>query len=512
MTTPTADVYAAAVLLHYSYENTIASISSLSIMAMASSFNYCSARIILACLISLGFLVAHVAALAAAGSPSSSAPPQPSLLANKKVCIAGGGPCGIYLATLLIQQDPTVKIEILERSARNGNTLNAFGIGISPRMLHSLGEASPDLRERVETVGAPSVIGTRIVSRADLSETMTQYLEEVDIEGRCSISFGESCAEVDLDGNKVTTTAGRTIDYDVLIGADGINSSVRKTLVAERGIHEEHYLEPSKWKALRLPTQPDIEAGSFLPLQHKFLRGGRVLPRYPEGHVMLLFWDKDTGVSNPGDVDTPEKLKQLLLEACQDDAPGKRLNFRSLGAGRHKEKTEKKRNIIFDDEAIDLFLKTRPSRSHYMKIDRFHDGSVALVGDAAAGMNSLLGQGCDCGLQSAKTLADSFVRKGVTDIESALASYSERAMPEAHAITDLNSVAAIFRAGPFTKALVAPLALKSKIRGKLLFKRLNEVDVPYTQLLKENRLMVALGKRSFKRDREPFVPSPNKSD
>ena len=122
-------------------------------------------------------------------------------------------------------------------------------------------------------------------------------------------------------------------------------------------------------------------------------------------------------------------------------------------------------------------------------------------------MNGLLGQGCACGLQSAKTLADSFVCEDVTDISSALASYSERAMPEAHAITDLNLVAAIFRAGPFTKALMAPLALKSKLRGKLLFQRLNEVDMPYTQLLKENRLMVALGKRSFKRDREPFVPS-----
>ena len=309
-------------------------------------------------------IFAHVAALASAGSPPSSAPPKPSLLANKKVCIAGGGPCGIYLATLLIQQDPTVKVEILERSARNGNTLNAFGIGLSPRMLHSLEEASPDLREKVESVGAPTVIGTRIISRADLSEIMTQNLEEVDTEGRCSISFGDSCAEVDLDGSKVTTTAGRTIDYDVLIGADGINSSVRRTLVAERGIREEHYLEPSKWKALRLPTQPDIDAGSFLPLQHKSLRGGRVLPRYPEGHVMLIFWDKDAGVSNPGDVTTPDELKELLLEACQDDAPGKGLKFKSLGAGKREKKIGRKRKIIFDDEAIDLFFKTRPSRSH----------------------------------------------------------------------------------------------------------------------------------------------------
>mmetsp|Transcript_18973 Transcript_18973/g.31458 ORF Transcript_18973/g.31458 Transcript_18973/m.31458 type:complete len:485 (-) Transcript_18973:47-1501(-) len=466
------------------------------------------------CVVFLGFLLgtAQVTAFAGrtdgANAASSPRPQRPSLLANKKVCISGCGPCGIYLATLLIQQDPTVKIEILERSARRGNTVNAFGIGLGKRLLHSLEEASPGLKERVESVGAPSVTGTRIVSRADLSETMAQYLEEVDTKKQCSVHFGEGCAEIDLDGQRVTTTSGRSIDYDVLIGADGINSVVRQTLVAERGIHEDHYLEPSKWKALRLPPQPDIGAGSFQPLRHKLLRGGRVLPRYPEGHVMLVFWNKDVGVNNPGDVATSSELKELLSDACQDEAPKKRgLNFRSLGAGKHKEKPGRRRNIVFDEEAIDLFLKARPSRSHYMKIDRFHDGSVALVGDAAAGMNSLLGQGCASGLNNAKALADSFLDEEATDISSALASYTKRAIPEAHAITDLNLVAAIFRSGPFTKLLMASLSLKSKIRGKLLFRRLHEVDVPYSQLLKENRLMVALGKRSWKRDRELFVRS-----
>jgi kynurenine 3-monooxygenase len=473
-----------------------------------------SAKMLPVCVLFLVFLGAQAAHAAFAGRSDgaakvgpSSPSARPSLLANKKVCIAGGGPCGIYLATLLIQQDPTVTIEVLERSARDGNTVNAFGIGLSSRLLHSLGEASPDLRKKVESVGAPIISGTRIVSRADLSETMTQYLEKVDTAGQCSINFGEECAEVDLDGRKVTTTSGRTINYDVLIGADGINSIVRQTLVAERGIHEDHYLEPSKWKALRLPPQSDIDATSFLPLRHKLLRGGRILPRYPEGHVMLIFWDKEAGEKNPGDVTTPHKLKELLCGACQDGAPKERFNIRSRWAGKQKEKLKKRRNIVFNEEAVELFLKARPSRSHYMKIDRFHDGSVALVGDAAAGMNSFLGQGCASGLMSAKALSDSFVDGNAMDVSSALACYSKRAVPEAHAITDLNLIAAIYRAGLFTKALVVPLALKSKIRGKPLFKRLSEVDVPYTQLLRENRLKVALGKRSFKRDREPFVHS-----
>jgi len=56
---------------------------------------------------------------------------------------------------------------------------------------------------------------------------------------------------------------GDEIGYDLLIGADGFNSIVRRTLVEQRGVREEHYLEPSRWKALQLPPQPDFPAGSF---------------------------------------------------------------------------------------------------------------------------------------------------------------------------------------------------------------------------------------------------------
>ena len=437
------------------------------------------------------------------GMPGSSL--RRSLLANKKVCISGGGPCGLFLAALLIQREPTVQITVLEKTQRCGKNINAFGIGLGSRLLRSL-EAVPGLRNRVETVGAPSNMGTAIVSRADLSEQITRFLEDSVVENeRCQIRFGEGCAGVNFDARKLTTTAGRTIKYDVLIGADGINSIVRRTLVKERGLQEEHYLEPVRWKALQLPPQPDVESGSFKPLQHKSLRAGRVLPRYPEGHILLLFWDPNSGADNPGGVTTARELKALLTDAMQDHAPNERgRNYRTLGGGGNNETIGERRNILFDDEAVNVFLRTRSSRSHYMKIDRFHDDSVALVGDSAAGMNSLLGQGCACGLKNAEVLAECLLDSASTDLNEALQCYSYRAIPGAHAITDLNLVAALRRNGPLVNALVILLTLPQKLRGKLLFQRISDPDVPYEQILRENSLLIALARRRWKRDREPL--------
>ena len=55
------------------------------------------------------------------------------------------------------------------------------------------------------------------------------------------------------------------------------------------------------------------------------------------------------------------------------------------------------------------FVNSRPGREHFLKLDKFHyRGSVALLGDSAHGMYSLLGQGAACAFQSALRRRTSF--------------------------------------------------------------------------------------------------------
>lgn len=89
------------------------------------------------------------------------------------------------------------------------------------------------------------------------------------------------------------------------------------------------------------------------------------------------------------------------------------------------------------------------------------------------------------------------------NINSALEEYSNIAVPEAHAITDLNLVGSILRGGIFAKLLAFPLSLWQALRGKMLFKRVGD-DVPYQTALQENRLLVALSKRLFHKNWIPY--------
>ena len=70
---------------------------------------------------------------------------------------------------------------------------------------------------------------------------------------------------------------------------------------------------------------------------------------------------------------------------------------------------------------------------------RLHKSVFFSAGDAAHGMYSVLGQGLSCGLEGAVKLANSLASAGKDDVAAALAAYSQAAVPEAHAATQLST-------------------------------------------------------------------------
>jgi 2-polyprenyl-6-methoxyphenol hydroxylase-like FAD-dependent oxidoreductase len=218
------------------------------------------------------------------------------------------------------------------------------------------------------------------------------------------------------------------------------------------------------------------------------LTAGRLLPRYPSGHIILSFWNEKDGLANPGNLDTPEKLKAMFTDALQDGDP-----------------SAKRKDIIFYDDAVHKFLKKRPGRSHYMKVNRFHDDSVALVGDAAHGMSTLLGQGCATGLKYTEVLAEELSSEESRELNHALECYSKRAVRGAHAITDLNLVAtSIIRGGPLLKAFFFPFFLLQKVLGITIFQRLHDIDVSYEKILNENWFLIPISRLRWRKERVPF--------
>jgi len=346
-----------------------------------------------------------------------------------------------------------------------------------------------------------------MISRDDLSEQMKVFLEEQQ-HPNCQLKYGTSCDSVDFDKKQITTQDGTIIEYDLLVAADGVNSKIRQQLVTEHDFHEERYLQDASWKALSLPAQPDTEAGSFKPLQHPSLTTGRVLPKAPDGHTLLLLWN---GIheENPTGIDSVEDFRTMITDAMQDKNRKVNLVRKVAGFGKSDD-INKDRTVVFDDAALQDCFESRPGRVHYLRTSHYHyDDSVALIGDSAHSFNSLLGQGCATGLESTHTLVESLLSSDVlnknnnntTTMKEALARYTDCASVDAHAITELSLLSYAISGGKRMSLKSFPLLIMNMIRGKSMIKRLSDVTVPYSQIAKENALLLKVCRREFEKKR-----------
>ena len=159
-----------------------------------------------------------------------------SILSGKKVVIVGGGPVGLYFATLLLYKDPTVQIEILEkRRSSSSSDVNAFGLGVGHRMKHFL-QHIPGLYEYAIQISATiDALNIPLVSRDDLVQQMSNFLQEHYRTCRLRFRSNEECVAIDFDAQTIKTSRGRRIKYDLLVGADGVNSKIRREFL----LHQE---------------------------------------------------------------------------------------------------------------------------------------------------------------------------------------------------------------------------------------------------------------------------------
>jgi 2-polyprenyl-6-methoxyphenol hydroxylase-like FAD-dependent oxidoreductase len=119
-------------------------------------------------------------------------------------------------------------------------------------------------------------------------------------------------------------------------------------------------------------------------------------------------------------------------------------------------------------------------------------------------MYNLLGQGCACGLQNTRLLRDCLRQE--SDLTRALERYSQGAVPEGHAITDLNLIGHLPGQNPLSKRHQIRLARAmawQKIRGTDLRGRVGRADVSYAQLLRENQAIVDVARVQWEKERLP---------
>src|SRR5215831_1210846 len=150
-----------------------------------------------------------------------------------RIAILGAGPAGLYLAYLLKRRRPDVDIAIIEQNPADATF--GFGVVFSDRALEFLREDDPETyaaitpqmefwhdmtivhrNERVTIDG----IGFAAIGRLKLLQLLQQRLRSVGV----TPQFSRAVTSLDeFDG------------VDLVVGADGVNSLVRRSFVDEFG-------------------------------------------------------------------------------------------------------------------------------------------------------------------------------------------------------------------------------------------------------------------------------------
>jgi FAD-dependent urate hydroxylase len=331
-----------------------------------------------------------------------------SMAGSDHILIVGGGIAGLSAAAALRQKgfDPELVERELEWSALGA------GIAIQPngtRVLQSLGVFA-----EIEEAGAPLhrfVFCTpqgETLAAIDLQELWRDVGRGVGIErGKLQTSLlsavdglpcrlGVSVTSLKQDGRRVavTFTDGGVGEYDLVIGADGISSTVRRLALSEAA---PTYAGQMAWRGLA-PRDPD-DAGEI-----RFWMGDECFfGFYPVSERRRYFF---------GYVNAPERR--------HDPTEGRlgrlRERFAAFGAPVREGLAS-----VDEDEEIHC------SAIEWLELERWREGRVVLIGDAAHASSPMMGQGGCMAIEDAFVLAE--LLAGSRTVDDALESYVQRRRP-----------------------------------------------------------------------------------
>lgn len=251
---------------------------------------------------------------------------------------------------------------------------------------------------RIEGSELPPMNG---LTRPQLHQILTERALKVGVDIHYSAVF-EELTESE-DGVRVVHSKGVVGPFDVVVGADGVRSAVRRFVLGTT-LHP-HYIGQSAYR-LNIPREPEID--------RIILQGG---PEGMAGFVPIgpdlayMFYNAQMERSErPADADLATALKKHLEP------------FGGL--------TARVRDKYIDDPSE---IVLRPEES-LIAPKPWHRGRVVLIGDAVHAITPHLGQGAAQAIEDGVVLGEVLAKHD--DLEAAFTEYTERRFDRCKLIVD----------------------------------------------------------------------------
>ncbi|MBS0523509.1 MAG: FAD-binding domain [Proteobacteria bacterium] len=334
-----------------------------------------------------------------------------------KIAISGAGVAGPTLAYWLLRagHEPTL-IERAPQPRTGGYIIDFWGVGftVAERMglLPDICDAGYKVREvrLVDGQGRKTGGFSTELFRVSLDDRFisvprSQLADAIyrSIEGRCEALFGETVTALSDHGDRVDLTLAKSGSrvFDLVIGTDGQHSAIRRLAFGP----EARFERDIGYRVAAFEADGYAPRDELVYVSHA--KPGRQLARFAErdGRTLFLF------------VFAADHLDDA--ESHHADARRKTLQrvFGDFG-------WEAPKILAALDAARDLYF----DRVSQIVMPAWSTGRVALLGDAAACVSLLAGEGCGLAMAEAYVLAGELARAG-TDHTRAFGQYEQRLRP-----------------------------------------------------------------------------------
>jgi kynurenine 3-monooxygenase len=424
----------------------------------------------------------------------------------KKVVIVGAGPSGLLLAHYLLRRDDKYQIDIYERRSDprivSFSTSRTFPISLNERGINALSKID-GLGEAVKAISLPVMGGvfhqkngkTRFspknkplitLDRTKLAIVMLETLTQRYDSSCLKINFNYQTTQANFADKKIRlknleTEVDFTVNYDLLIGADGAKSVVRENFSDTEYFECVQEYVPNDYKSLFFPRPDENLATNLKPGNiHSWMLN--------DGTIVLLLFQSDGTVS--GVIHFPHQKNQVANLATKEDVFKFFLdNFSEIGQ-------------LMTDEEAEAFLNRPISRMQTIRCSRYHQGdSVLLIGDAAHAVSFFIGQGCNASLEDV-VIFDNLLDEYSDNLALSLKQFTIKRQEDGHALVELGNNTFPLAKGLFIEFLVRELVAKTLHKlfpnrcAPSLSDLIFESSVPYSSMLKSYKGWISKVKKS----------------